>query len=77
MVSDFGLDFRRYLISSRLEMEFLTDHTVVMPILVVAFHFLTAAGVWFYHRISCRHRPQDFQKGNFKREKLLLKEKKH
>ncbi|XP_078124535.1 microtubule-actin cross-linking factor 1 isoform X12 [Sander vitreus] len=33
-------------------MDFLTDPTVITPILVVTFHFLTAAGYWFY----CRRR---------------------
>ncbi|XP_036948788.1 microtubule-actin cross-linking factor 1 isoform X13 [Acanthopagrus latus] len=31
-------------------MDFLTDPTVITPILVVTFHFLTAAGFWFYRR---------------------------
>ncbi|XP_026206002.1 microtubule-actin cross-linking factor 1 isoform X13 [Anabas testudineus] len=34
-------------------MDFLTDPAVITPILVVTFHFLTAAGFWFYCR---RHR---------------------
>lgn len=56
--------FGRFLISQSIKMEFLTDHTVIMPLLVVAFHFLTAAGVWFYHRLRHRFRPPAFEEGN-------------
>ncbi|XP_051247419.1 microtubule-actin cross-linking factor 1 isoform X13 [Dicentrarchus labrax] len=41
-------------------MDFLTDPTVITPILVVTFHFLTAAGFWFYRRR--RRRTPDFGK---------------
>ncbi|XP_039977302.1 microtubule-actin cross-linking factor 1 isoform X2 [Xiphias gladius] len=38
-------------------MDFLTDPTIVTPILVVTFHFLTAAGLWFYRRRRRRRTP--------------------
>lgn len=31
-------------------MDFLSDPDVITPILVVAFHFVTAAGFWYYRR---------------------------
>ncbi|KAF0024256.1 hypothetical protein F2P81_023058 [Scophthalmus maximus] len=37
-------------------MDFLTDPGVMTPILVVTFHFLTAAGLWFYRRQRRRRR---------------------
>ncbi|CAI5691523.1 unnamed protein product [Oreochromis niloticus] len=37
-------------------MDFLSDPDVITPILVVAFHFLTAAGFWYYRR-RCRQMP--------------------
>nr|XP_043908241.1 microtubule-actin cross-linking factor 1 isoform X15 [Solea senegalensis] len=41
-------------------MDILTDPAVITPILVVTFHFLTAAGFWFYCRRQRRHAP-DFE----------------
>lgn len=38
------------------KMDFLSDPDVITPILVVAFHFLTAAGFWYYRR-RCRQMP--------------------
>lgn len=35
---------------TKLRMEYLTDPALIMPILVVTFHFLTAAGFWIYFR---------------------------
>lgn len=44
-------------------MDYLTDPGLIMPILVVAFHFLTAAGFWTY---ICR------QMSSFEHGKLFL-----
>lgn len=33
---------------AKLKMDYLTDPASIMPILVVTFHFLTAAGFWIY-----------------------------
>lgn len=38
-------------------MDFLLDPTVMTPVLVVTFHFLTAAGFWFYRRRRRRQTP--------------------
>lgn len=48
---------------TKLKMDYLTDPVVIMPILVVAFHFLTAAGFWIYF---CR------QMSSFENGKLFL-----
>ncbi|XP_069372144.1 microtubule-actin cross-linking factor 1 isoform X25 [Paralichthys olivaceus] len=39
-------------------MDFLTDPAVITPILVVTFHILTAAGLWFYRRHRRRRAPR-------------------
>lgn len=44
-------------------MDYLTDPALIMPILVVTFHFLTAAGFWIYF---CR------QMSTFEKGKLFL-----
>lgn len=44
-------------------MDYLTDPALIMPILVVTFHFLTAAGFWIYF---CR------QMSSFEKGKLFL-----
>lgn len=45
-------------------MDCLTDPAVITPILVVTFHFLTAAGFWFYRRRRRQQAPT-FVQGNF------------
>lgn len=44
LVWSFGLLF------APIKMDYLTDPAVIMPILVAAVHFLTAAGFWYYLR---------------------------
>lgn len=57
----FGLHPRQHLLdASHLDlddMDFLTDPSVMTPILVVTFHFLSAAGLWFYRRRRRRRAP--------------------
>lgn len=55
----FVLEFWKRSNASRLKMDYLTDPAVITPILVVTFHFLTAAGFWFFRR---RRTPR-FQQG--------------
>lgn len=44
-----------FLSHTKLRMEYLTDPALIMPILVVTFHFLTAAGFWIYFRRQMSH----------------------
>lgn len=41
------------------KMDYLTDPAIITPVLVVAVHFLTAAGFWYYFR-----QPPALESGN-------------
>ncbi|KAM4540156.1 microtubule-actin cross-linking factor 1 isoform 10-T10 [Odontesthes bonariensis] len=63
-------------------MDYLSDPAVVTPVLVVAFHLVTAAGFWFYRRRTRRTEPDErdrVQKKTFTKwvNKHLIKVRKH
>lgn len=51
-------------------MDLLSDPAVLVPILVVTAHFLTAAGFWFCRR---RRRAYRFEQGKVRTDLSLLK----